>query len=410
MEDGSSPDVILSPLAAPAAGRDGGPTSGIAPTETDREALPMGLWDTLKNEFIDIIEWLDPSRDTMVWRYPRNDNEIKNGAKLVVRESQTAVFVNEGQIADVFDPGTHDLTTANLPILAKLKGWKYGFESPFKAEVYFVNTRRFVDLKWGTKNPIMLRDPEFGPTRIRAFGTYAIKVQDAPAFLREVVGTDGDFRTDEITEQIRNIITTRFADSVAEAKIPVLDLAANYNELGDLLRDTIQEDMNNYGLELTKMLVENISLPEAVEKVLDQRTSMGVIGDLSRFTQFKAAEAIGDAAKNEGMAGGGMSMGMGFAMANQMAGAMNPGQQGSGGNPSATPPPLPGSSMSYFVAQGGAQTGPFDQNHLSQLVSTRSLNADTLVWKAGMGQWTRAGDVPEMAALLAQVPPPLPPQ
>ena len=217
----------------------------------------MGLWDKLGQEFIDIIEWLDPSRDTMVWRYPRYDNEIKNGAKLVVRESQIAVFVNEGEIADVFDPGTHELRTANLPILGKLKGWKYGFESPFKAEVYFVNTRRFVDQKWGTKNPIMLRDQEFGPVRLRAFGTYAFKVNDPSAFLKEVVGTDGEFTTDEITDQLRNIIVSRFADATGESKIPVLDMAANYNELGDVLLDAIKDDMTQYGLELTKMLVEN---------------------------------------------------------------------------------------------------------------------------------------------------------
>ncbi len=367
----------------------------------------MGIWDKLGQEFIDIIEWLDPSRDTIVWRYPRYDNEIKNGAKLVVRESQVAVFINEGEIADVFDPGTHTLSTANLPILGKLKGWKYGFESPFKAEVYFVNTRRFVDLKWGTKNPIMLRDQEFGPVRLRAFGTYAFRVDAPGSFLKEIVGTDGEFTTDEITDQLRNIIVSRFADATGESKIPVLDMAANYNELGDVLLGAIQGDMTQYGLELTKLLVENISLPEAVEKVLDERTSMGVIGDLSRFTQFKTAEAMGDAANNPGMAGGGMAMGMGFAMANQMAGAVNPGQ----GAGAASPPPLPGSSAaSFYVAQNGAQTGPFDMDHLTRLATERALLAETLVWREGMPEWKPASQVPELIPILAKVPPPLPPQ
>ncbi|MBT8484529.1 MAG: SPFH domain-containing protein, partial [Phycisphaerae bacterium] len=260
----------------------------------------MGIWDRLKTELIDIIEWLDPSNDTMVHRFERYENEIKYGAKLIVREGQAAVFVNEGQIADVFGPGTHTLETKNLPILATLKGWKYGFHSPFKAEVYFCSTRRFTDLKWGTQNPVMLRDSEFGPVRLRAFGTYVIKTSDPGTFIREIVGTDGHFTTDEITEQLRNMIVSRFTDILGESNIPILDLAGNYDELGDFITNRIQPEFGTYGLELTKFLVENISLPPAVEEALDKRSSMGVIGDLKKYTQFQTAEAIRDAAQNPG--------------------------------------------------------------------------------------------------------------
>ena len=199
----------------------------------------MGLFDKIRGEFIDLIEWLDDSRDTMVYRFPRYQNEIKMGAKLVVRETQNAVFVNEGKLADIFTPGTYSLSTKNLPILATLLGWKYGFNSPFKAEVYFVNTRRFVDLKWGTSNPVMLRDAEFGPIRLRAFGTYCIRISKTETFMKEIVGTDSLFRTEEITDQLRNMIVARFSDLLGESKIPILDLAANYDELGRFSTDRL---------------------------------------------------------------------------------------------------------------------------------------------------------------------------
>src|SRR5688500_3439989 len=221
------------------------------PRGIETEATAMAIWDKLRGELIDIIEWLDDTRDTMVWRFPRYENEIKHGAKLTVRESQAAAFVNEGALADLFlQPGTYTLETQNLPILAKLKGWKYGFESPFKAEVYFVNTRTFTDRKWGTKNPIMLRDAEFGPTRLRAFGSFAIKVSDVPTFLRNVVGTDARFTIDEIGEQLRDLMVARFADALGESKIPVLDLAANQDELGKVLISRIQPDFDVFGLKI----------------------------------------------------------------------------------------------------------------------------------------------------------------
>ena len=373
----------------------------------------------LMGELIDIIQWLDSSRDTMVYRFERYGNEIKMNAKLVVREGQAAVFINEGQLADVFGPGTYTLDTRNMPILSTLKGWKYGFNSPFKAEVYFVNTRRFSDQKWGTKNPIMLRDAEFGPVRIRAFGTYEIKVEDPSRFIREVVGTDGHFTTEGITDQLRNLIVSRFTDIIGESKIPVLDMAANYDELGEFITQRIHDDFEGYGIDITKMLVENISLPPAVEEALDKRSSMGIIGNLGQYTQFQAANAMQTAAANPGMAGGGMGMGMGFAMANQMAQAMAPQyqqqphqpyphQQHPQHVPPAAPPPPP-PQKTYHVARDGQQSGPFDTGAIRQQVMRGEFTRDTLVWTDGMAGWTKAGDVPELAGLFGSTPPPLPP-
>jgi len=367
----------------------------------------MGLFDKLRGEFIDIIEWTDPTGDTMVYRFPRHGNEIKMGAKLTVREGQVAAFVNEGQLADVFQPGMYTLETQNLPILSTLRGWKHGFHSPFKAEVYFVSTRRFTNLKWGTKHPITLRDPEFGPVRLRAFGTYVVRVKDAGRFIREIVGTDGHFTTDEVSDQLRNMIVSRFADIVAESKIPVLDLAANYDELGEYVTNRIRDGFAEYGLDVTKLLVENISLPDEVEKALDKRASMGVIGDLKRYAQFQTAEAMEAAAENPGgMAAGGMGLGMGFAMANQMGAAM--GGATAASQPT-TPPPLP-TQPAYHIAVGGQQQGPFTLDALRTCVQDGRLTRQTLVWKQGMAQWIPAGQVPEVAALFGATPPPLPPQ
>ncbi|MFP4356312.1 MAG: SPFH domain-containing protein [Phycisphaerae bacterium] len=370
----------------------------------------MGLWDKIRGELIDIIEWTDDSNDTMVWRFERYGNEIKYGAQLVVREGQAAVFINEGKLADIFQPGQYTLETRNLPILSTLKGWKYGFESPFKAEVYFISTRQFTDLKWGTKNPIMLRDAEFGPVRLRAFGTYCMRVTDPACFIREIVGTDGHFTTQEVTNQLRNMIITRFTDLLGESKIAVLDLASNYNELGEFCTKHLAPEMEKYGLGLTKLLIENISLPPAVEEALDKRSSMGVLGNLNQYTQYQAAEAMEDLAKNPGagggMAGGGMGMGMGFAMANQMGQAMGNQQQAP---VPAGPPPIP-QQASFYIAVNGQQAGPFDMATLQQQVSGGQLTRETLVWKQGMGSWTAAGQVGELSSLFGSAPPPLPGQ
>lgn len=288
----------------------------------------MGIFDFLSGEFIDVIHWVDDTRDTMVWRFERHGHEIKYGAKLTVREGQAAVFVHEGQLADVFTPGLYMLETNNMPIMTTLQHWDHGFQSPFKSEIYFINTTRFTDLKWGTKNPIMLRDPEFGPTRIRAFGTYSTRVTDPAKFLTEIVGTDGEFTMDEISYQIRNIIVQSFSRIIAGSGIPVLDMAANTADLGKLVAAEISAVVAEYGLTIPEFYIENISLPPAVEEALDKRTSMGLAGDLGKFTQYSAAEAMTAAAKNPGGAGGGMGAGigagLGMAMAGQMAGQGGP--------------------------------------------------------------------------------------
>ncbi len=372
----------------------------------------MGILDKIKGELIDIIEWLDPSNDTMLYRFPRYENEIKYGARLIVRESQTAVFVSEGQVADVYKPGTYTLETKNMPILTTLKGWKYGFHSPFKAEVYFASTRNFTDRKWGTKNPVMLRDPEFGPIRLRAFGNYALRVNDPVAFIKQIAGTDALFTTDEVTDQLRNIIVTRLSDLLAESKIPAIDLAAKYDELSRAVHDKIQPEFDEYGLELTKFLVENISFPAEVEEAIDKRSSIGVIGNLDNYMQYQAANAVEAAAQNpSGTAGEGIGMGMGFAMANQMAKGMF--QQGQQAPPqaqpgTAAPPPIPG-TMQYYLVLNGQQAGPYDEQTLRKLIQQKTLTPETLVWAKGMDNWTKAKNVPEVANLITQDgPPPIP--
>jgi len=368
----------------------------------------MGLFDKLKGEFVDVIEWTDSSNDTMVWRHPRYQNEIKMGAKLTVRESQVAVFVNEGQMADEFKPGMYTLETQNMPIMTTLKSWKFGFNSPFKAEVYFVNTKQFTNQKWGTKNPIMLRDAEFGPIRLRAFGTYALRVVDAKKFLKEIAGTDAHFTTEEITDQLRNLVITRFTDAIAESKIPALDLASNYDELSKFVAGKINPEFQELGIEVTKLLVENISLPPEVEAALDKRSSMGIIGNLGAYTQFQAANSMEKAAENgNSIMGAGVGMGMGFGMGNQMGNMFNQNQFNPNQNQN-TPPPVPQATQ-YYVAVNGAQTGPFTEQTLSHMIAQGTFKKESMIWKNGMAAWAAADTQPELAKLFSAVPPPLPP-
>lgn len=365
----------------------------------------MGLFSKLRAEFIDIIEWTDISGDTLVYRFERHNNEIKNNAKLTVREGQVAVFINEGKLADVFQPGMYTLNTENLPILSTLKGWKYGFNSPFKAEVYFVSTRNFTNQKWGTKNPITLSDDRCGMIELRAFGTFVIRVSDAAAFIREIVGTDGHFTADEITGQLRSIIVTRFTDAVGEANIPVEKYAANANEISELIHESIKGEFDAYGIQLTKFLVENISMPEEVKKEIFELSRLDRI-DIDKLQRLKTAKAIEDAAKNEsGTAGAGIGMGMGFAMANKMGEAMT--QSGASNQNQAVPPPLPKTSA-YFVVVNNQQTGPFDLNALKSKVESGEVLRDSLVWKEGMSAWEQAQKVDEISGFFGAVPPPIP--
>ena len=329
----------------------------------------MPIFDFLRGEFIDVIHWTDDTRDTIVWRFEREGHAIKYGAKLTVREGQAAVFVHEGQIADTFGPGLYMLETNNMPILTTLQHWDHGFQSPFKSEIYFVNTRRFTDLKWGTRNPITCRDPEFGMVRLRAFGTYTMRVADPAKFLTEIVGTDGEFTTQEIEFQIRNVIVSTSARSSRRRGIPVLDMAANTIELAKIVHERIAPMIAEYGLELPAFYIENISLPAEVEAALDKRTATGVAGDLSRYTDFSAAEAMTKAAANPGGGGGigaGLGMGMGMAMAERMARTRPLGR--GPGRPSAAAAAA-GRQAALARRRGRRAKGPYTRDELGRMAA-----------------------------------------
>ncbi len=367
----------------------------------------MGLFKNLREEAVDIVEWLDHTRDTLVWRFPRYRNEIKNGAQLIVRPGQVAIFVHRGELADVFEPGSHRLKTDNLPLLSRLQGWRHGFESPFKSEVYFVNTRQIVDLKWGTPHPIPVRDPEFGPIRLRAFGTYALRAGDPRALLRELVGTDDRFEADEIHELMRGLIHSFLAEVLGRGETPAVELAANYPALAERVRQAVTERVDDeYGLDVPTLIVVNISFPEEVEKALDARSSMNVIGDLNRYQQYQLGQAMPLAAQSGGDSGSVLGVGMGLAMA-----------RGLGATPAATapqltaaaspqPPPL-AASASFYVAVGGQQQGPYPLEQVAAALAQGQISGDALVWTQGMVRWTPASQVPQLAA--GASPPPLPP-
>ena len=370
--------------------------------------------DFLTGEFIDVIEWVDDTRDTMVWRYETRGRAIKYGAKLTVREGQAAVFVHEGQLADVFTPGLYMLETNNLPVLTRLQHWDHGFRSPFKSEVYFVSTTRFNDLKWGTRNPVITRDPEFGPVRLRAFGTYSMRVTDPGVFMTEIVGTDGEFTADEISFQLRNVIVQEFSRMIASAGIPVLDMAANTADLGRIVATAIAPTVAQYGLTIPEFYIENISLPDEVEKMLDKRTSMGIVGDLNRFGQYAQAESMLNASAGDNAMGAGLGAGMGAAIG--MAGAMRgpwgtaPQNGAPHDNPSSPPPlhPAAPEDPPWHLALDGAAAGPFTRAELERLRDQGRLTADTLAWTQGQDGWQRAGELPTLAPLFAGLPPPLP--
>nr|MCR5312261.1 SPFH domain-containing protein [Bacteroidaceae bacterium] len=366
----------------------------------------MGLFDKLKGELIDIIEWKDDTQDTMIWRFPRYQSEIKNGAQLIVRESQVAVLVDQGQIADIFQPGRHELTTANIPILTTIKGWKYGFDSPFKVDVYFVNTKEFLNLKWGTSSPVTVTDPQLNrAVNLRAFGSYNFKIkQDPTEFIKKVAGTNGEFDTDGISEMLRSFAVTEFSDYLGEHETPVVKLASNLKEFSSELTEGLRPSFSDYGLELTKFLVENISLPEEVQDAINKGASMAFIGtgDMNAYTQMQFANSMtqGGAEGNPGAgtATSAMGMGMGLAMAQQMAQQMQQnqqqGQQPTQGTP--VPPPLP-QQPTYFVAVNGQQTGPFSIAQIQQMAMQGQVNANSLVWTQGMAAWAAASTVPQLA-------------
>ncbi|HEY3157240.1 MAG TPA: SPFH domain-containing protein [Candidatus Eisenbacteria bacterium] len=365
----------------------------------------MGLVSKLRGELVDIVEWVDDTRNTLVWRFPRYQNEIKNGARLVVRPGQSAIFVDQGRVADVFQPGTYELITKNLPVLTTLRGWKHGFLSPFKAEVYFVTTRQITELKWGTPHPVLLRDPEFGPLRVRAFGTYTLRAAKPEALLSELVGTDGSFEADEIEVLLRSIVASEFSKMVASTEISVVDLASNYARLSEDLRRAVLDRIDDaYGLDLPQLFIVNISVPEQVERALDARSSMDVLGDLNRYQQYQLGSSIPTAAANPagGLAGAGVGLGMGMSIAGL-------GAAGAGKAPLPLIPPTPDSDPPiWHVASGGRTFGPYSVAQLGQAVSAGQLTGESFVWTAGMEAWAPIGRVPRLAVLLA--PPPPPPQ
>jgi membrane protease subunit (stomatin/prohibitin family) len=363
----------------------------------------MGLFDKIKNEFIDIIEWIDNSNDTIIWKFPRYQNEIKMGAKLTVRESQQAVFMNEGKIADVLLPGMHTLQTQNMPILSTLKGWKYGFNSPFKADVYYVSTKQFIDQKWGTKNPITLSDPRFGFIELRSFGSFAFRVTDAGKFIKEIAGTDEHYTTEEVTAQLRSMIVTKFTDAVGEGNIPVEKFAANLEELSKLGMEKLNADFAEYGLTITKFLVENVSMPEELKKEIFSYSRLQSNIDVNKLAQFNTANAIKDAAKNEGIGGAGVGMGVGFGMGNMMNNMMNNSGSNNLGTNNPPPPPI----TQFHVVVNGAQAGPFNLQQLQAMVGSGQLTKTTMVWKAGMANWGAAELQAELVSLFNNVPPPI---
>ena len=279
----------------------------------------MSILDFIKSELLEIIEWTDDSRDTLSYRFPDDDKEIKNGAQLIVRESQMVQFVAAGKYADAFGPGKHTLTTENIPVLSTILGWKYGFNSPFKCDVYFVNTRLFTGNKWGTSNPVMMRDKDFGVVRLRAFGTYDFRISDVPKFLREVAGTDQNFRLDEFADTMRSRIVSVFTEALATAQVPALDVAARYSELGEALLPIINPAMSGkYGLEITSFVLENVSVPPEVEQAIDTRSSLSVIGNLNAYVKYQMGVGMGQGGEGAAAAAAPAQMAIGFGMAQEL--------------------------------------------------------------------------------------------
>ena len=367
----------------------------------------MGLFNKIRNEFIDIIEWPNQEEDVLVYRFPRYNNEIKMGAKLIVRPGQHAVFVNEGEIADHFEPGTYTLETKNLPVLTTLKSWPYAFNSPFKAEVYFIRKTEMLDRKWGTGTPIIMRDADFGMVRLRARGNFSYQVAINNEMISRFVGSQDIFYSDDLEGQIKTKLISSFSDCIGELKIPALDLVANYDEISEAMYNKLFTEFNNVGLELKSFAVENISLPEEVHQAMDQRASMGAIGNLNNFSQYQAANAMRDAAQNQGDTGAmmGMMMGAQFgggALGNTLIQDQNKNQPNN-----QTPPPIPQQKV-YFAVINDAQAGPYDLNTLKIMVQQGNINSSTLLWTEGMSNWETADSIADINIIFNSTPPPIP--
>jgi len=395
----------------------------------------MGLFNFFSGQFIDVIEWVDETKDTIVWKYPDEDREIKMGAQLTVRESQAAIFLNEGKMGDVYGPGRHELTTRNMPIMTTLKSWAHGFNSPFKCDVYFVNTSQ-KEIKWGTKQPILIRDPEFDAVRIRAFGLFTFKVSDPALFFKEVAGTDPHVTTDEIVDRFRTAIISKFTSAIGKTGKSILDLASMGADLGTELAPYLKEDFEAIGTSIEKFYVESISLPDELQAELDKMITSNMslrtkkkekmldnemeltnlanklqlsqnVEDINKFLQMQAAlgltkEGGNNNNTNNNMMNSALEMSMGMNLANQIQNNMsNQNNQ----NKNNTPPPL----TAYYVAANGQSTGPFDMQTLAKMVTEGTLNAQTMVWATGFANWVQAGTVQDLAPLFVQQTPPPPP-
>jgi membrane protease subunit (stomatin/prohibitin family) len=383
----------------------------------------MGMRDMIRGEFVDLIEWLDDTNTTLAWRFPRYDNEIKNGAQLIVREGQRAMFVYRGQLADQFNPGHYQLTTEAMPILGTLQGWKYGFNSPFRSEIYYVNTRPYPDLRWGTPQPVTVRDPDFKMVQVRANGTTVVRVTDPTIFLRQVIGTESKVDMEQVTELIRRNIALAFNDMVMGTGLGAIDLQGRQVELSDKLREFVAQRVQAFGLGIDAVTM-TISLPEEIQQAMTRGVARGVeesgflnnVGDLNRFEQARRADAMLAGAQNEGggPAGAAIQAGLGVALGSQMA---QPGygqpQQAGYGPPQqqpvqqyGAPPPLPSQQLFHFE-RAGQPAGPFPLQQLRQFVGSGELTPDTNVWTDGMAGWAAASTVPALQPLFS-TPPPLP--
>lgn len=365
----------------------------------------MSFFERLRNEFIDIIDWPNQDPDTLVWKFPRYDNEIKMNARLTVREGQQAVFINEGKIADVYGPGMYTLQTQNMPILSTLKGWKYGFESPFKVDVFFISTHQMVNQKWGTRNAITVADDRFGMIELRAFGTYAFRVTDGGKFIKEIVGVDALYTSEDIAGQLRSTVATRFTNAAASGGIAIEQFAANLDSLSETVKEKLNTDFDNYGLQITNFLVENVSMPEDVKKEIFEYSRLNKI-DMQKLAQFKAANSIETAAANEGIAGMGAGIGVGVGVGNMMAQTMNQATANMGANNNGTPPPL-ATSVQYYTGIDGKQSGPYDAAQIQQMIQSGAIKRETLMWKNGMAAWAAADTIGDLQPYFTNVPPPL---
>ncbi len=373
----------------------------------------MGIMNFIKNQLIDVVEWPEETPGVLVHRFERAGNEIKRGAKLIVRPGQSAVFVNEGQIADKFEPGTYTLETKNLPILTTLLMLPYGFNSWHKAEVYFIKRTEQLDRKWGTAQPITMRDADFDKVRIRAFGNYSYRVGMTDNMLQRFVGAKSEFKAEELEKQIQLKAISEFSDSLGELRIPALDLASKYNEIGERVMQNLQPVMNNMGLELMTFTVGNISLPEDVNAAIDKAGAIGALGGMQGYQQMKAADALGDMAKNQGTGGTMMGMMLGgnlgaFAGQQFQQQQQYQQQQYQQQQQQMAPPPPPPPAPMFYVATNGQQQGPFTVQQLQGMIAQGTFGPASMVWTTGMSGWAAANTVAALSTLFGPVPPPPP--